>query len=58
MDVLGGEVDRATAALAADIPLAEAAADAVIERAVSQLGAMIETLLNGYTVTISVNKKP
>lgn len=58
MDVLGGEVDRATAALKADIPLAEAAAEAVIERAVSQLGAMIETLLNGYTVTISVSKKP
>lgn len=58
MDVLGGEVDRATAALKADMPLAEAAAEAVIERAVSQLGAMIETLLNGYTVTISVSKKP
>lgn len=57
MDVTGGAVDRAMAGLKADIPLAEAAANDVIERAVSQLGAMIESLLNGYTVTISVSKK-
>ena len=57
MALLDSAVDKAAAAVKADIPLAESAAKEVIEVAIDQFKAMIETLLAGYTVTISVTKK-
>jgi hypothetical protein len=57
MALLDSAVDKAQADVQTDIPQMEAAAQATIESAIAQFEAMVNRILDGYSIEIKVVKK-